>query len=209
MPEHPRPSVIFDFGGVLLDWRPQHIIESFSADEQLRRRLRADVFGHPDWVEMDRGTLGEDEAMVRFAARIDRPLAEMQDLLGRVRESLTPIPETLALLDDLARRGIPLYGLSNMSAAMFEHLESRHDIWSVFRGIVISGRVRLIKPDPRIYAHVADTYALDPRHTAFVDDMPVNVEAAAAHGFEAIRFESPAQCRAALETWLQTRRPAA
>jgi putative hydrolase of the HAD superfamily len=152
---------------------------------------------------MDRGTLEDDQAVERFAARMRRPAAEMRDLLQRVKDSLEPMEASLDLVNGLAERGIPVYGLSNMSASTFAHLEDRHAIWEVFRGIVISGRIKLVKPDPRIFEHISRTYGLIPERTAFIDDLKPNVEAASRHGFRGIQFDSAAQCRAELGAWLE------
>jgi HAD superfamily hydrolase (TIGR01509 family) len=130
----------------------------------------------------------------------------MHDLLEHVKDSLVPMEETLELVNELAMKGVPLYGLSNMSPSTFAHLEGRHAIWDVFRGIVISGRIKLVKPDPRIFAHISQTYALAAAQTAFIDDVAANVEAAAGHGFRGIRFDSAAQCREELAAWLDTGR---
>src|ERR1700722_1940571 len=115
-------NVVFDFGGVLVRWRPLELIESFYPDGPLRARVREMVFEHPDWVEMDRGTLSDAAAAERFAARLGRPQAEMHSLLQHVKDSLTPLPDTVAIVRALKNRGVPIYGLSNMSAATFAHL---------------------------------------------------------------------------------------
>jgi 2-haloacid dehalogenase len=128
----------------------------------------------------------------------------MLDLLQRVKEHLVPLQASLDLVNDLAERGIPVYGLSNMASSTFQHLKERHAIWDVFRGIVISGHIQLVKPDPRIFEHISKTYGLAPGATAFIDDLEANVRAAARHGFRGIRFESAAQSRAELEAWLDT-----
>jgi putative hydrolase of the HAD superfamily len=197
-------NVIFDFGGVLVRWKPQQIIDDFYPDEELRVRLREQVFQHPDWLEMDRGTLEDAEAVQRFALRMQRPAAEMRNLFERVRDHLVPLQASLDLVNGLTQAGIPVYGLSNMSSSMFAHLKHRHAIWDVFRGIVISGHVKLVKPDPRIFEHISRTYALAPSATAFIDDLEPNVQAATRHGFRGIQFKSAAQCREALDAWLDT-----
>jgi putative hydrolase of the HAD superfamily len=202
MSQAPTQNVIFDFGGVLIRWQPQQIIDGFYEDEDLRARLRDEVFRHPDWLEMDRGTLEDGDAVERFAKRMHRPAAEMRDLMERVKESLVPMQSSLDIVNGLAHRGIPVYGLSNMSSSTFAHLEARHSIWDVFRGIVISGRIKLVKPDPRIFEHISKTYGLVPGETAFIDDLEPNVEAASRHGFKGIKFENAEQCRAELFAWL-------
>jgi putative hydrolase of the HAD superfamily len=188
-------NVVFDFGGVLVRWHPETIITGFYADEPARALVREAVFRHPDWVDMDRGTLSESAAIERFAARMDRPAAEMRALMQHVKDSLTPLPDSIALLDELAQRGVPLYGLSNMSVPMFALLKSRHDHWDRFRGIVISGEVGLVKPDAEIFHYLAQRHDLIPAETVFIDDHLPNIESAGRLGFHPIHFANAEQCR--------------
>ena len=191
-------NVIFDFGGVLVRWAPQEIIDSFYADDALRALAKSAIFQHPDWLDMDRGTLNEDDAARRFAERTGRPLQEMATLLQRVKESLTPIPESLELLHALAATGLPLYGLSNMPASTFEYLRARDPHWSVFRGIVISGSVKMIKPEPEIFELIATAHSLEPAETLFLDDSPANIATAKQWGFQTMLFDDPKRCCAEL-----------
>jgi len=198
----PVRNVVFDFGGVLVRWQPEAIISSFYADEPSRALLRDAVIRHPDWVDMDRGTLSESAAIERFASRMGRPAAEMRALLQHVKDSLTPMPDSIALLDELAQRGVPLYGLSNMSAPMFALLKSRHDHWDRFRGIVVSGEVGMVKPDAEIFNHLAERYGLLPAETVFIDDHLPNIESARRLGLHTIHFADAQQCRRELNALL-------
>ena len=198
----PARNVVFDFGGVLVRWQPEAIIAGFYADEPLRARVRDAVFRHPDWIDLDRGTLSDSVAIERFAARMGRPAAEMHALMQYVKDSLTPLPDSIALLDELAERGVPLYGLSNMSAPMFALLKSRHGHWDRFRGIVVSGEIGMVKPDPEIFHHLAQRYDLIPAETVFIDDHLPNIESARRLGFRTIHFADADQCRVELETHL-------
>lgn len=195
-------NVVFDFGGVLLRWQPQEIIDAFYAEVELRGSLSRNVFQHPDWIEMDRGSLGEDAAVRRFAARMNRPVQEMQALLQLVKESLVPLPETVALVHELAGHGVPLYGLSNMPASTFTYLRGRYDHWKFFQGIVISGEVKLIKPDPAIFQYLCSLHQLEPSETIFVDDHSPNIEAAQKLGFRAILFRDAERCARELKRLL-------
>jgi len=195
-------SVVFDFGGVLLRWQPQQIIDAFYAEQDLRAALSRNVFRHPDWIEMDRGSLAEDIAAHRFAARMNRPVQEMRALLQLVKESLVPLPETVELVRELAARGVPLYGLSNMPASTFAYLHGRYDHWKHFQGIVISGEVKLIKPDPAIFAHLCRQHHLEPSGTIFIDDHSPNIEAAQRLGFSTILFRDTEECARDLNTLL-------
>ncbi len=191
----PIRNVIFDFGGVLVSWRPQSIIDAFYAEHDLRDAVRRHVFQHPDWVEMDRGVLEEHAVIDRMAARMARPRSEMEALFAHVRASLTPIDETVALLETLRERGYALYGLSNMSEPIFDYLRTRHAFFGLFDGIVVSAAVKVVKPDPAIYEHLRDRFGVDFAESVFIDDLLPNVESARRLGLQAIRFETPEQCR--------------
>jgi putative hydrolase of the HAD superfamily len=198
-------NVIFDFGGVLVNWRPDDIIEGFYADPELRAALRLHAFQHDDWIDMDRGVLDEATVVRRFARRMGRPEAEMSALFDRVRESLTPIEPTVALLAELRERGYRLYGLSNMSESIFAHLRSLHDFFGLFDGIVVSAAVKLVKPDPAIYEHLRERHGIDFGESVFIDDLPRNVESAERLGLPAIRFTTAEQVRGELEPLLARR----
>ncbi len=192
-------NVIFDFGGVLVRWKPQEIIDGFYNDVRLRTRVRQAVFQHPDWIEMDRGFLEEEAAAERFAVRMQRPAEEMRALLQITRHSLTPIEQSVALARELKERGMSLYGLSNMPSYTFAYLRERYDHWDVFQGIVISGDVKLIKPDPAIFRHILQQYRLDPTQSVFIDDHSPNIEAARQLGFHTVLFQDAQQCGQELE----------
>lgn len=189
-------NVIFDFGGVLVNWRPQEIIDSFYAEPELREALRTHAFQHGDWLDMDRGTLDEASVVRRCAARMARPETELKRLFDHVRAALTPIEPTVAMLRELrGREGLRLYGLSNMSEAIFAYLDERHDFFKLFDGIVVSAAVKLLKPEPAIYEHLRDRFDLDFGESVFIDDLERNVDSARRLGLPAIRFETPEQVR--------------
>jgi putative hydrolase of the HAD superfamily len=192
-------NVIFDFGGVLVSWRPQEIIDSFYAEQPLRDALRTHAFEHGDWLDMDRGTLDEASVARRCAARMARPESELTALFEHVRAALTPIEPTVALLRELRRRSdLKLYGLSNMSATIFAYLDRRHDFFKLFDGIVVSADVKLLKPEPAIYEHLRDRFDLDFAESVFIDDLERNVESARSVGLPAIQFRSTDQVRSEL-----------
>jgi putative hydrolase of the HAD superfamily len=200
----PGKAVIFDLGGVVLDWRPRDLLRRFYADhgDALRETVWRAVFEHPDWLDLDRGVLSHGQAIPRFAARAARPEAEMAALLLAVRDSLRPLPETVALLRRLESAGVPLYCLSNMHAEIADWLLRTYDFWPLFRGIVFSAHELRIKPDPEIFRCLLDRHGLQAVTTAFVDDHPANVAAARQLGLHAIAFADAAQCEVALRAWL-------
>jgi putative hydrolase of the HAD superfamily len=195
-------SVIFDLGGVVIEWNPDRILNSFYEDAETRAYMKKHMFQHPDWLELDRGTMEEKELLERLGERTGRDAAELSKLFQAVRESLHIKPETVALLERLYSRGVPLYCLSNISADIFEYLRERHSFWHVFKGIVISGAIKMIKPEPEIFHHLLGLYGLQASDTAFVDDNAPNVEAAKALGIHTVWFKNAGQCEAELEALL-------
>ena len=188
----------------MLRWDPDNIIRDFRADEATRAVVKREIFQHPEWLEMDRGTLPEHEAMLRFHKRTGLSLSEISALMQAVKDSLQPIPETVELLEALAAHAVPLYCLSNMTAATANYVRERYSFWHVFRGLVISGEIHLLKPDPAIFAYIVERFSLNPRNAIFIDDHPPNIESAARLGFKTLLFTDPAQCRSGLKELLGT-----
>ena len=197
-------NVIFDLGGVVVEWNPERILAGYYADPDIRAIMRTALFLHPDWLELDRGTLSEAELLVRLNGRTGRSPAELSGLLDAVRASLHAKADTVALLEKLDARGVPLYCLSNISSDNFQYLRARYSFWGVFRGIVISGDIQLMKPEPAIFELLLDRYGLLARDTVFVDDNEPNIEAARALGLNTVWFKDARQCELELEELLAT-----
>ena len=187
-------TLVFDLGGVVVRWDPDAIVASVFSDPGMRAKVKAAVFEHADWLELDRGTLGREEAIARAAQRSGVPASEIERLVHAVPPSLVVFPETVELLHRLKRKGYPLYCLSNMHFASIEYLEKTQTFWDVFDGAVISCRLKLCKPDAGIYEHLLRTYGLEAKDTLFIDDVQKNLDAAAKLGIKTLRFENASQC---------------
>jgi putative hydrolase of the HAD superfamily len=181
-------DIIFDLGGVVLTWDPRAIISGVFVDEASQALVLSEVFGHRDWVELDRGTLPRDAAIAGAVSRAGRPEAELTRMFQRIPLALAPIPQMLDLLHRLKARGHSLYCLSNLHANSFAHLKSEYLLWELFDGAVISCLVHLCKPEPAIYAHILESFRLNGHETLFIDDMEANLNAAKPFGLHTIRF---------------------
>ncbi len=188
-------NVIFDLGGVVFDWNPDHIVSRVQPNPELRAALKEALFGHSDWRLFDRGTLTEPELIERLQLRLGATRQEVDAILDAVRNSLVEKPETIKLLRALQGQGTPLYCLSNMPASVYTHLRQRHHFWDAFSGIVISGEVKMMKPEPEVFMHLLATFKLLAQETVFVDDLTANIESARRVGLHAICFKDAAQCR--------------
>ncbi len=192
-------NVIFDLGGVVIEWNSDRILDTYYADPDVRAIMKKQMFQHPDWLELDRGTMHETELLARLGVRTGRPAAELSGLFDAVRESLHAKPDTVALLEKLHARGVPLYCLSNISSDIFKYLRERHSFWGVFRGIVISGDLKMIKPEPEIFHFLLQRYDLAAAETVFIDDNAPNIEAARALGIQTVWFKDARQCEMEIE----------
>jgi len=187
-------NIIFDLGGVVVRWEPEALLARTFDNPGICKVVHRQFLAHPDWLELDRGTLAPEDAVARAARRTGLADNLFANLLNNVPSSLVPIPETVELLYRLKAQGHSLYCLSNMHFASIEFLERTHGFWDVFKGKVISCRVNLCKPEAEIYAHLFETFQIDAANAVFVDDVEVNLAAARKFDIRTIRYESSVQC---------------
>jgi 2-haloacid dehalogenase len=189
------PVVVFDFGGVLMDWNPRHLYRKLFPDEATMEQFLAEIDFDAWNLEQDRGRPfheGVEVLCARFPGY--RPLIEAYHL--RWEESIAgPIPESIGIVHELHGAGYRLLGLSNWSSETFGIVRSKHDFFDFFETIVLSGEVRLAKPEPEIFHLLLDRVGLRADDCLFIDDSAANIQTAAALGFDVIRFESPAVLR--------------
>ncbi len=198
MSQNAIDTVVFDLGGVLIEWDPRHVYRTIftgpEAEADMERFL-AEVCT-PEWnAEQDRGrTLAEATAIL--VARHPEQAELIEAYYGRWDEMLgQPIDGTVRIAQELKGGGVRLVALSNWSAETFPRARRRMTFLDDFDGVLISGAVGLIKPDRAIFDLVAQRHDVDPARAVFIDDSPKNIAAAAEAGFDAIHFESPEQLR--------------
>jgi 2-haloacid dehalogenase len=182
-------AVLFDLGGVLIDWNPRYLYAPlFGTDtagmEDFLTRVCA-----PDWNH----ALDEGKSFAAAVAERQQLFPQHADMIalwkdGWPRMLRDAIPETVALLAALRERGHRLVALTNWSAETFPVARARFEFLQWFEDIVVSGEVQMAKPDPRIFRLTLERNRLDPARTLFVDDSPVNVEAARGVGLHAVHF---------------------
>ena len=199
MPASLPTVAVFDLGNVLIDWNPRYLYRRlFDGDDAAMEQFLAEVCT-PAWNdEQDRGRPFAEACALLVEQHPDkRELIEAWP--ARYDETIAgAIDGTVAILAELRQRGVPLYALSNWSAETFPRAQARFPFLQWFRGIVLSGELRLAKPDPAIYRHLLDTCQLRAGDIVFIDDSLRNVEAARALGITAIRFTDPEALRASL-----------
>jgi 2-haloacid dehalogenase len=185
-------NIIFDFGGVLVDWNPRHLYKSHFKDENEMEYFLKNICTE-DWnLEQDRGrTLKEGTILLQskfpeFHAMIQLFYDEWETMLK------SEIPETVSLLYKLKTK-YKIYGLTNWSAETISIAYDRFPFFKEFDGIVVSGHEKMIKPNKEIYHLLLNRYNLKAEDTIFIDDNLKNIRAAEEIGLHGIHFESPAQ----------------
>lgn len=192
----PIDTIIFDLGGVLIDWDPRYLYRTiFRTEEEIDRFLSGVCT--PAWnAEQDRGR-SLREATEDLAAVHPEFANEIRAYYGRWHEMLGgPIHETVELLQSLKQgEQYRLLALTNWSAETFPIARNRFDFLDWFEGVVVSGEEKLIKPDPKLYRVLLDRYQVEPSRAVFLDDAEKNVVAARELGMQGIVVRSPMQLR--------------
>ncbi|HEV2334607.1 MAG TPA: HAD family phosphatase [Stellaceae bacterium] len=194
-----RNIVVFDLGGVLIDWDPRHLYRKlFAGDEAAMEHFLATVCTREWHRHHDAGRSFAEGARVLKDRHPDK--AELIDAFGARQDEMMrgPIAGSVEILAELRDRGTPLYALSNWPAEGFAQARERFEFLRWFRGIVISGEIGAIKPQPRIYEVLLERFAIDPQNSVYIDDVEVNAAAARPFGMHAIHFTDPAALRAEL-----------
>jgi len=190
------PIFVFDFGGVLLDWNPRHLYRKlFNGDSVAMENFLAEI-SFVEWnLEQDKGRPFA-KGIAELSQRFPHYAAFINAYDERWEESIAgPIPDTVEILHLLKQKGHALFGLSNWSSETFNRIRSKYDFLHWFDWIVISGEIKLAKPDPGIYNILLDRANESAEKCLFIDDSEVNITAAKELGFMTIHFKSPQQLK--------------
>ena len=192
-------AIIFDFGNVLLEWDPRHVYQRYFPNDPdgIERFLNEVNFA--DWnLQQDKGrTFAEGIAVLsqQFPHYSHLIQAYHDDWIHSVTGAING---TVNILKRLKQAGYPLYGLSNWSAETFPRARAKYDFFDLFDGIVLSGDVGLVKPDPQIYQIMLRKIGRPAQECLFIDDSLTNIQQAQTMGFITIHFQSPEQLENAL-----------
>ncbi|HEX4745568.1 MAG TPA: HAD family phosphatase [Gaiellaceae bacterium] len=195
MPGASPTTVVFDLGGVLIDWDPRYLYGKLFDDPDEMEAFLAEVTTM-EWNARQDAGRPWGEAIEALVAEHPEQRELIEAFHGRWTEMLAgEIQETVEVLAELRVAGVRLLALSNWSAETFPVARERFDFLGWFEGIVVSGEVGLVKPDRRIFEHLVERFALEPEETLFIDDSAANVAAARSLGFRTIVFTDPLALR--------------
>lgn len=183
-------AVIFDIGNVLIEWQPERFYDGVIGEDRRRAMFEAvDLHGLNERVD-----LGENYREVFYAAAQNQPKYgdEIRMWHDRWIEMATPvIPHSVRLMAALQAKGVPVFSLTNFGIETYDHAATFYPFLRNFDRDFISGHMRMIKPDPSIYAAVEDACGIAPAHLIFADDRADNIAAAKARGWQTHLFEGP------------------
>ena len=181
-------TIIFDFGGVLIDWNPRYMYrDEFEESSEMEHFLNEVCTD--DWnLQQDKGrTLAEGTRILQdnfpeHALKIQLYYDQWEKMIKG------DIPQNVAVLQKLKEK-YKLYGLTNWSAETFPIVFKQFSFFTLFDGIVISGEEKLIKPDKKIFELMLERYHLEAKNSLFIDDNIHNIRAANEMGFKTIHVQ--------------------
>lgn len=184
-------DIIFDYCGVLIDWRPELALRSQYPSSVVR-----DFFDTNDnrgfWYYDRCADLGwSEESILEEYEQIHGPAVAWVFRRYFVRKQLAiydMIDGMPSLLRDAHAQGIRLWGLTNFTDEYVQIVHNKYPWMSLIRDTVVSSHERLCKPNPQIYTRAIRRFGVNPTTTLFVDDTVENVRAARACGMNAVQF---------------------
>lgn len=192
--DKPLQAIIFDLGGVLIGWDPRKVFSRFFPGQTGAMEDFLEEVHFAEWnAQQDKGRPFA-EGVALHAEKFPHHAHLIQAYHENWKDSLTGSLEgSVEILRTLKKEGWRLYGLSNWSAETFPMAQYDYGFLSLLEDIVISGDVKMIKPEPEIFHYLLKRINLQPGECLFIDDSPANIETAKRLGFQTILFHSPSQ----------------
>lgn len=186
-------TMIFDLGNVLVAFDWQTNLKSYGFSAEKYEAIANALYRSDDWNEMDRGVLTTEEVTARFVAKLPQYEADIRRIVSDIGATIKQYAYTKPLLRALKEAGFKVYYLSNYGEFGYEKTKRELDFLPMMDGGLFSYEVKMVKPNPWIYAELFARYQIDPATAAFFDDNPKNVEAARKMGLHAEVFTDVAQ----------------
>jgi putative hydrolase of the HAD superfamily len=193
-------NIIFDVGQVLVDFRWRGYLQDLGFAPEIVERIGTELILAPIWSDLDLGVRPEEDVYEEMCQKLPEYRAQIRQFLDRPVDIVRPFPETRNWLSGLKARGYGIYLLSNYPKSMFElHAKESFNFMDLIDGKIVSAFEQLMKPQPEIYELLLRRYGLNAQECVFLDDRPVNLEAAKKLGFYTIHVTDQARAMAELE----------
>lgn len=186
-------NYIFDFGRVIVDFDEAYMTGVYVKDEAAAILVKEVVFDRLYWDRLDSGDIEDDEVKRCICERLPGKLhGAAVKVYDRWVENINLIEGIPDIIKSVKNRGGRLYLLSNIScgfAERYRDVPHINEVLSMFDGLVFSGPIHMVKPDPEIFEHILKKYSLKPEESIFIDDNPKNIEGAKALGINTYLFD--------------------
>ncbi|MDR3624310.1 MAG: HAD family phosphatase [Chlamydiales bacterium] len=190
-------NIVFDLGGVLLEWAPQKFLSQvFENSDSVPDEL-VHIFNSSYWTDYDAGKISREDLLNHLSLHYDRD--QLILFINQLPQLLRPVAEMERILDDLKSKGYKIYSLSNTPQEIFYELNEIYDLFKKFDGKVASFQIKSSKPSPLIYQTLLSLYHLKPEECLFIDDRAENVLGAQDCGIKGILYLNPKQLKNTLK----------
>lgn len=189
-------NIVFDMGGVLISFDAQRYTARFVPDPADYELIHRELFRSVEWIRMDRGSITDEEAVACVCRRLPERLHQaVADILEHWHQDIPPLDGVYDLVEELKGKGYGIYLLSN-TCTRFHSFRKSIPALRFFDGEFISADCHLVKPEPGIYLRFLEQFSLRPEECVFIDDVPLNIEAAIRCGFYGLVYHGdPARLR--------------
>ncbi len=195
-------NVIFDLGRVLIDWNPFAYLNKHIKDQNKIDIIYKEIFGSQEWLDLDRGTIEESEAIRRFKERCPNCHKEIDDIFENVIELIPPLEKNISLFEEVASK-YNTYILSNFGERTFALVFEKYPWFKLFDGKIVSSHVKLLKPEKEIYEALIKKYNLNPDECIFIDDTHANIIASEKIGIRGIHYTGEQELREMLKRYIE------
>lgn len=182
-------NVIFDVGKVLVDYYPDVYMEELGLNEEERSAVNEAMFDNPLWAMADAGAYPAEEFLPRFIAQKPEYESQIRTAYQHLDSIIQLYPYVMEWMEDLKKRGLHLFALSNYPEFLYEKTKPRMEFLPYLDGAVFSAFEKMVKPQESIYRLLLDRYGLAAAECVFIDDRRENVNGANAAGIYGILFE--------------------
>lgn len=196
-------NVVFDVGQVLVTFDPPKYMKDLGYSDEVIEALQAAMFNHPLWGELDRSIYTKAELMEMFVKNDPKYEKEIRDVFGSIENSAKPQPYVIEWMEDLKKRGVGLYVVSNYAEFMYEGTKHSMLFLPYMDGVMFSYMCHAIKPEKEIFENLLNKYDLKAEECVFIDDRAENIEGAERVGFVGIQFKSYEQAKESLDKYLE------
>ena len=196
-------TIIFDLGNVLISWKPEEYFKRTGYSKELREIIIRDIFKSPEWLQLDNGDLTLEDAVESIANKSVLKKEEIGAIFDLRTKIIYPITQNTILLPVLKKQGFKLYFLSNFPDDIFDEIYYKYDFFRMFNGGEISARLKVSKPDEKIFRIFLNKHGLEPEECLFIDDTHKNAYSAESLGMKVVHLEKAEILKESLEKVLK------